>query len=249
MLKAEGLTKRFGGLIAVNEASLSIAPGEIAALIGPNGAGKTTLFAMVAGFLEPDGGRVSFMGHDITGQPPHRISALGLVRTFQVVKPFGRLSVLENIAVGAYARLAGRKEAHAYAREVGRSVGLGKELDKVALALTVAGRKRLELARALATRPKLLLLDEVLAGLTPTEVDDIVPIIRKIREGGVTILLIEHVMQAVMRLSERTYVINSGRIIAEGSPHEVIRNPAVIEAYLGPGAALTAQQFAGEARP
>ena len=243
MLAAHALTKRFGGLVAVNDASLSITAGEIAGLIGPNGAGKTTMFAMLAGFLPPDAGRVEFLGRDITGHPPHEISAMGMVRTFQLVKPFGKLTVLENIAVGAYARLAGRSDALAYAREVGQSVGLGRELDKIARSLTVAGRKRLEVARALATRPKLLLLDEVMAGLTPTEIGDIVPIIRKVRDGGVTILLIEHVMQAVMRLCERTHVINNGRMIAVGTPAEVIRNPAVVEAYLGPGASAKAQQL------
>lgn len=246
MLTTQGLTKRFGGLVAVRDASINAAEGDITALIGPNGAGKTTLFATIAGFLKPDAGRVTFDGGDITGKKPHRICDLGMVRTFQIVKPFGKLSVLDNIAVGAYARFPRRQDAVAHAAKIGRQVGLGKQLEKIAAGLTVAGRKRLELARALATNPRLLLLDEVMAGLTPTEIEEIVPIIRGIRDGGVTILLVEHVMQAVMRLSDRAYVLNEGRIIAQGTPQEVVSEPAVIEAYLGPGAAARAQGFAGK---
>lgn len=247
MLTTQGLTKRFGGLVAVQDASINAASGNITALIGPNGAGKTTLFATVAGFLKPDAGRVIFNGEDITEIKPHDICNLGMVRTFQIVKPFGKLSVLDNIAVGAYVRFPQRQDALAHATQIGRQVGLGEQLEKIAAGLTVAGRKRLELARALATNPRLLLLDEVMAGLTPTEIEEIVPIIRNIRDGGVTILLVEHVMQAVMRLSDRAYVLNEGRIIAEGTPQEVVREPAVIEAYLGPGAAVCAQGFTGEA--
>ncbi|MBM6583243.1 MULTISPECIES: ABC transporter ATP-binding protein [Microvirga] len=244
MLTTQGLTKRFGGLVAVRDASISANAGDITALIGPNGAGKTTLFATVAGFLKPDAGSVTFGGRDITGMKPHQICDLGMVRTFQIVKPFGKLSVLDNIAVGAYARFPRRQDALAHAAAIGRQVGLGGQLEKIAAGLTVAGRKRLEVARALATSPRLLLLDEVMAGLTPTEIDEIVPIIFGIRDTGVTILLIEHVMQAVMRLSDRAYVLNEGHLIAEGTPQEVVREPAVIEAYLGPGAATRAQSFA-----
>lgn len=247
MLKTQNITKRFGGLVAVREASIVAGEGAITALIGPNGAGKTTLFATIAGFLKPEAGNVTFEGKDITGMKPHRICDLGMVRTFQIVKPFGKLSVLDNIAVGAYARFPRRQDALAHARKIGNQVGLGPQLDKIAAGLTVAGRKRLELARGLATNPRLLLLDEVMAGLTPTEIEEIVVIIRGICDAGVTILLVEHVMQAVMRLSDRAYVLNEGRIIAEGTPREVVREPAVIEAYLGPGAAARAQAFSGVA--
>ncbi len=237
MLDVTGVTKRFGGLVAVSEASLTVAEGEIAALIGPNGAGKTTLFATIAGFLAPDSGTVRFAGETITGRAPHEICRLGLVRTFQSVQPFGRLSVRENIAVGAHLRLADREAALAQASEIARQVGMADLLDRPAAALTVAGRKRLELARALATAPRLLLLDEVMAGRNPTEIEEIIRIIRGIRDSGVTILLIEHVMQAVVSLAERAYVLNQGRMIAEGTPTEIACMPHVVEAYLGHGAA------------
>jgi branched-chain amino acid transport system ATP-binding protein len=216
---------------------LSIGEGEIVALIGPNGAGKTTLFAMISGFVMPDAGAVFFAGRDITGQPPHSICRLGLARTFQITQPFGGLSVRENIAIGAHLRIADRGEALACAAKIGAQLGLGRLLDGPAAALTVAGRKRLEIARALATGPKLLLLDEVMAGLNPSELAEIVTVLREIRASGVTILLIEHVMQAVVRLAERVCVLNQGRMIAEGSLADVTALPAVIEAYLGQGAA------------
>ena len=237
MLEAEGIVKRFGGLVAVAGASLSVRAGEIVALIGPNGAGKTTLFSIIAGFERPDKGTVLFEGVAIGGLAPHTIAARGLVRTFQIVQPFGGLSVRENIAVGAHLHETSRRAALAAAEEVAARVGLAERLDQPAQALTVTGRKRLELARALATRPKLLLLDEVMAGLNPTEIEAIVGIVRAIRASGVTILLTEHVMEAVTRLAERVYVLSQGRIIAEGAPETVTADPAVIEAYLGHGAA------------
>ncbi len=237
MLEVTGVTKRFGGLTAVAEASLEARSGEITALIGPNGAGKTTLFGIVAGFIPADRGSVRFAGEEIRGVPPHRLARRGLVRTFQIVQPFAGLSVRENIAVGCQLRQASRSAALAEAEDVARRVGMAELIDRPVGALTIAGRKRLELARALATRPRLLLLDEVMAGLNPREIAEMVPLIRAIRDSGVTLLLTEHVMQAVMSLAERVYVLNDGRIIAEGRPAEIVTDARVIEAYLGHGAA------------
>ena len=237
MLQVSNLSKVFGGLRAVDDASLQVEQGRIVALIGPNGAGKTTLFACIAGFHAVGGGRVQFMGQDITGWPVHRIARAGMVRTFQITQPFAKLTVHENIAVGAYQQFHDRHEAWEHARAVARRVGMEGRLAQPASGLTVAGRKRLELARALATGPKLLLLDEVMAGLNPTEILEIIGIIRMIRDSGVTVLLIEHVMHAVMSLSDHIYVLSYGKIIAQGAPQEVVNNPAVIEAYLGRGGA------------
>ena len=237
ILTVERLSKRFGGLYAVRDASLTVETGRITAVIGPNGAGKTTLFALIAGFEKPDQGRVVYEDADITGRPAHQLARQGIARTFQIVQPFAGLSVRENIAVGAHLRAARRDEALAAAAEVAKRVGLENALNQSAATLTLAGRKRLELARALATSPKLLLLDEVLAGLNPSEIRDMLPVIRSIRERGVTILMIEHVMQAVMSLAEQIYVLVEGHVIARGAPAEVAANPQVIEAYLGRGAA------------
>jgi branched-chain amino acid transport system ATP-binding protein len=237
LLAVEGVSKRFGGLLAVNAASLSAPVGRITALIGPNGAGKTTLFAIISGFLKPSAGSIRYNGEEITGEPPHRLARRGIARTFQIVQPFAGLSVRDNILVGAHLRRRARAAALAAAEQVGREVGLGDMLDRPADTLTVAGRKRLELARALATEPKLLLLDEVLAGLNPSEIRDLVPVIRGLCARGITIMMIEHVMQAVMSLSEHVFVLAEGRIIAEGPPAMVAADAAVIEAYLGHGAA------------
>ena len=244
MLEVRNLTKRFGGLIAVDDVSFTIPRGSIMGLIGPNGAGKTTLFAMISGFERPGRGSVVFEGADVTAEPVHRRAAAGIARTFQIVQPFANLSVVENVMVGAYLRTADRQTARQTALEVMRRVGLDKERDKPAESLTIAGRKRLELARAVATAPKLLLLDEVLAGLNPAEVRDMLPVIRAIRDGGVTILMVEHVMQAVMQLSERVLVLAEGKLIAGGTPGEVVRDERVVEAYLGHGAR---QRLAGAA--
>jgi len=235
MLQVTGLTKIFGGLRAVDDASLRVDEGRIVALIGPNGAGKTTLFACIAGFLPINNGRVELLGRDITGWPVHRIARAGMVRTFQITQPFAKLTVHENIAVGAYQKFPDRHQAWEHARAVARQVGMEQVLAQPAADLTVAARKRLELARALATAPRLLLLDEVMAGLNPSEILEIIAIIRRIRDSGVTVLLIEHVMHAVMSLSENIYVLSYGKIIAEGTPQQVVRNQAVVEAYLGRG--------------
>jgi branched-chain amino acid transport system ATP-binding protein len=237
MLKVRGLSKIFGGLRAVDNASLEVGEGQIVSLIGPNGAGKTTLFASIAGFHKIDEGQVELLGQSIVGLQVHEIARMGMVRTFQITQPFAKLTVLENIAVGAFQQFGGKKEAHAHARLIAEKVGMSGMLDQPASDLTVAGRKRLELARALATGPKLLLLDEVMAGLNPQEIVEIIALIRSIRDSGVTILLIEHVMHAVMSLSEYIYVLSYGKVIAQGKPEEVVNNREVIEAYLGRGAA------------
>jgi len=230
------VSHRFGGLLAVNTASLFASENRITALIGPNGAGKTTLFAIISGFLKPSEGTVRYAGEDVTGEPPYRLARRGIARTFQIVQPFAGLSVRENILVGAHLRQRARAAALAVVERIASEVGLAGVLDRPAYTLTVAARKRLELARALATEPKLLLLDEVLAGLNPSEIRDIVPVIRGLCTRGVAIVMIEHVMQAVMSLAEHVFVLAEGSIIAEGTPAQVAANPMVVEAYLGHGA-------------
>lgn len=242
LLQVQNISRAFGGLRAVQNVSLEVPQGSLTALIGPNGAGKTTLFALMSGFLTPDAGRVVFDGHDITSQTPHLNAKLGLTRTFQIVQPFAAQTVRENIAVGAHLHQPDRSLALRAAQEVAERVGLAAQLDKPASDLTVAGRKRLELARALATQPKLLLLDEVLAGLNPQEIQDMLPVVRGLADSGVTVLMIEHVMQAVMRLAEHVWVLAQGQLIAQGAPAEVTRNTQVIEAYLGQGAATRLRQ-------
>ncbi|UCH26723.1 MAG: ABC transporter ATP-binding protein [Trueperaceae bacterium] len=233
LLQVHDATKHFGGLTAVNQVTLALDEGEILGLIGPNGAGKSTLFNMISGTYRPDGGTVRFAGEDITGTPPHLICQRGLARTFQIVKPFANLTVVENVMVGSFLRRGRVQESEQRARQVLEFVGLSPYADQPAHNLTTAGRNRLELARALATEPRLLLLDEVMAGLTPTESRGIVSLIQKIRESGVTLLVIEHVMKAIMTLSDREAVLHHGELIAVDTPSEITRNPEVITAYLG----------------
>jgi len=245
LLRVADVSKTFGGLKAVSRVSLDVPQGSLTALIGPNGAGKTTLFALMSGFIAADEGRIELAGQDITGQAPHLNARLGMARTFQIVQPFAAQTVRENIAVGAHLRHHLRADALAQAEAVAHRVGLGPQLDKPASDLTVAGRKRLELARALATEPRLLLLDEVLAGLNPQEIGDMIPVVRSIADGGVTVLMIEHVMQAVMNLAEHVWVLAQGELIAQGTPQEVTRDDRVIEAYLGVGTAARLRAAGG----
>ena len=232
ILEAKNLCVSFGGVIAVNDVSIVVEERTIVALIGPNGAGKTTVFNLLSGFLRGSG-KIFFAEKEISNLPSHEICRLGMARTFQIVQPFAAQTVRENIAVGAHLRHRRRAEALKAAEAVAARVGLAGELDKPADSLTIAGRKRLELARALATAPKLLLLDEVLAGLNPREIADMIPVVRGLRESGITVLMVEHVMQAVMNLADAAWVLSNGRLIAHGTPAEVTAHPAVIEAYLG----------------
>ena len=234
LLAVKGLTKYFGGLRAVHDLSFEIQQGEILGLIGPNGAGKTTIFNLITGFIPPDSGQVVFQGESITGlKLPHQVCLKHIGRTFQVVRPFKDMTVLENAMVGAFARVKNAREARKRALEILTFIGLAKQRDSLASSLTIANRKRLELARALATQPELLLLDEVVAGLNPKETEEIIGIIKKISNQGITIFMIAHVMKAVMALSHRIIVLHHGEKIAGGTPLEISRDKRVIEAYLG----------------
>jgi branched-chain amino acid transport system ATP-binding protein len=239
ILRLEGLHKHFGGLVAVEDFALSVVEAEIIGLIGPNGAGKTTVFNMVAGFYPPDSGRVFFQGRDLVGMKSHRICDLGLARTFQVTKPFGDITVLENVMVGAFARLRKASEARRRALEVLEEIGFSDHQDMLGSELTTADHKRLELARALATRPRLLLLDEPMAGLNPTEKFRLLDLFRAIRDRGVTLFVVEHDMRAVMNLCERIVVMDRGKKLLEGTPEEVAHDPRAISAYLGEEYAAT----------
>jgi len=234
LLEVTGVAKSFRGLHAVAEASFEVAQGGIVGLIGPNGAGKTTIFNMVAGVFPPDRGQIRFAAHRIDGLRPDQVCAAGIGRTFQIVKPFAGLSVLDNVVVGALLRTPNVAAARKHAAAIVERLGLGGKRDLPASSLTLPDRKRLEVARALATRPQLLLLDEVMAGLRPTECDQMVEVFRELnRTDGLTILMIEHVMRAVMALARHIVVLHHGEIISRGAPEEVVRDPAVLECYLG----------------
>jgi len=233
LLELVGVTKKFGGLIANKDISLDISRGQIVGLIGPNGAGKTTLFNVITGFHKADDGRVLFNGHEITNFRPHAVCKKGVARTFQIVKVFGEMTVLENVSVGAFNRYNSGEAAKKKALEVLELIQLGADPETRASALTFADQRKLELARALATDPELLLLDEMMAGLNLTEIKEVTNLLRRIRDKGMTLFVVEHVMEAIMPLADKVIVLDFGEKLADGKPSEVARNRAVIEAYLG----------------
>ncbi len=234
LLVVDNVSVAFGGVEALSGVSLEIRAGEVFCLIGPNGAGKTTLFNVISGILRPSSGDVRFLGESILGWPSHKIASAGIARTYQIVRPFGALSVVDNVAVGALSHTGSKRSARSVAREIVEFVGLGPLARRRASTLTLTQRKRLEVARALALQPKLLLLDEVMAGLTPTEMDAMAEFIVELGKRGIgTVCGIEHVMRLVMRISHRIVVLDAGKNIAEGNPKAIVSDPRVIEAYLG----------------
>jgi len=234
LLRTQRVTKIFGGLAAVKEVDLEVKRGEIFGLIGPNGAGKTTLFNLISGVYRPNSGAIEFKGRDFSAvHRPHQVCERGIGRTFQIVKPFGNLTALENVMIGVFSKVKGAGQAREQATEILDWMGMGNKKNTIAKSLTLPDRKRLEFARALATKPDLLLLDEVMAGLTPHEVDDTLVLLRKIREEGITLFVVEHVMHAIMSLSDRIAILHHGEKIMEGTPQEVAKDERVIKAYLG----------------
>jgi len=233
LLTVKGLTKYFGGLRAVHDLSFEAQPGEILGLIGPNGAGKTTAFNLIAGFIRPTRGQILLDGENIVGMKPYAVTRKGIARTFQIVKPFRKLSVLENATLAAFLRFPSRGEAESQARRVLKRMGLGSKISALAADLTLSEQKRLEIARALATQPKLLLLDEPMGGLNATEIEQASTLVCDICKEGVTIIWVEHVLKAIMNCSNRVVVINQGEKIADAPPEQIVENPSVITAYLG----------------